>query len=173
MVGGERGGGALTAAPPSSRAPNPSGSQIKTSAGRQPAAGSATPCRSRPPRPVSLLHGLSVAVSLTLLSHFAAAAAGLAAVAPVPGAAGLAGLAGLAAVLQRGAGVSPLQPVVLQQLGLEHRQVLLPAPDLSSQQHHVGPVTCFLFRCKRQTQAEERQTQAEDSQTQAEDSQGG
>lgn len=118
--------------------------KLKTYAGRQPAAGSATLCRSRRPRPVSLLDGLSVAVSLALLSRLAAAAAGFAAVAPVPGAAGLAHLAGLAAVLQRGAGVSPLQPVVLQELGLEHGQVLLAAADFSSQQHDIGPVPRFL-----------------------------
>lgn len=121
--------------PPSSRAPN------KTSAGRQPAAGSATPCRSRRPRLVSLLDGLSVAVSLAFLPLLAAAAAGFAAVAAVPGAAGQ---AGLAAVLQRGAGVSPLQPVVLQKLRLEYRQVFLAASDFSSQQHDVGPVPRFL-----------------------------
>lgn len=121
--------------PPSSRAPN------KTSAGRQPAAGSATPCRSRRPRPVSLLDGLSVAVSLAFLPLLAAAAAGFAAVAAVPGAAGQ---TGLAAVLQRGAGVSPLQPVVLQKLRLEYRQVFLAASDFSSQQHDVGPVPRFL-----------------------------
>lgn len=118
--------------PPSSRAPN------KTSAGRQPAAGSATPCRSRRPRLVSLLDGLSVAVSLAFLPLLAAAAAGFAAVAAVPGA------AGQAAVLQRGAGVSPLQPVVLQKLRLEYRQVFLAASDFSSQQHDVGPVPRFL-----------------------------
>lgn len=89
----------LTPAPPSSRAPNPPGFQIKTYAGRQPAAGSATPCRSRRPRPVSLLDSLSVAVSLAFLSRLAAAGAGFAAVATVPGAADLADLAGLAAVL--------------------------------------------------------------------------
>lgn len=132
----------LTPAPPSSRAPNPPGSQIKTYAGRQPAAGSATLCRPRRPRPVSLLDGLPVAVSLALLPGLAAAAAaGFAAVASVPGAAGL---AGLAAVLQRGAGVSPLQAVVIQELGLEHRQVLLATADFSSQQHDVSSVPCFL-----------------------------
>lgn len=141
---GEGVGKTLTPAPPSSRAPNPSGSEIKTYAGRQPAAGSATPCRSRRPRPVSLLDGLSVAVSLTFLSRFAAAGAGFAAVSSVSGAAGLTDLAGLAAVLQRGAGVSPLQPVVLQQLGLEHRKVLLTAPDFSPQQHGISPVPRFL-----------------------------
>lgn len=147
---GEGVGWALTTAPPSSRAPNPPGSQIKTYAGRQPAAGSATLCRSRRPRPVSLLDGLPVAVSLAFLSGLAVAAgAGFAAVASVPGAAGLADLTGLAAVLQRGAGVSPLQPVVLQELGLEHGQVLLAAPDFSSQQHDVSRVPCFLQRCDR------------------------
>lgn len=65
------------------------------------------------PGPVSLLDGLSVAVSLAFVAVLAAADAGLAAVAAVPGAAGL---AGLAAVLQSGAGVGPLQPVVLQEL---------------------------------------------------------
>lgn len=145
MVWGRAWGETLTPAPPSSGAPNPPGSQIKTSAGRQPAAGSATLCRSRRPRPVSLLDGLPVAVSLAFLSRLAAAAgAGFAAVASVPGAAGLADLAGLAAVLQRGAGVSPLQPVVLQELRLKHRQVFLAATDFSSQQHDVGPVPRFL-----------------------------
>lgn len=81
-------------------------------------------------------------MSLAFLFKFAAAAAaGFAAVAPVPGAAGL---AGLAAVLQRGAGVGPLQPVVLQQQRLKHRQVLLPASDLSPHQHGVGLVPRFL-----------------------------
>lgn len=139
---GESVGLTLTPAPPSSRAPNPPGSQIKADAGRQPAAGSATPCRSRRPRPVSLLDGLPVAVSLAFLSRFAAAAgAGFAAVASVPGAAGL---AGQAAVLQRGAGVSPLQPVVLQKLRLKDRQVLLSASDFCSEQHHVSPIPGFL-----------------------------
>lgn len=83
-------------------------------------------------------------MSLAFLSNLAAAAAGFAAVATVPGAAGLADLTGLAAVLQRGAGVSPLQPVVLQELGLEDRQVILSAPDLSSQQHDISRIPCFL-----------------------------
>lgn len=112
---GEAVGLTLTPPPPSSRAPNPPGSQIKPYAGRQPAAGSATSCRSRRPRPISLLDGLSVAVSLAFLSKLVAAAAGFAAVASFPGA------AGLAAVLQRGAGVSPLQTVFFQELQLEHR----------------------------------------------------
>lgn len=160
--------------PPLSRAPNPPGSQIKTSC-RETACRwqcNAVPLPGRHPRPVSLLDSLPVAVSLAVRSGLAvaaaaaattatataatttttttttaataAAAAGLAASAPVPGAAGLADLAGLAAVLQRGAGLGPLQPVVLQQLGLEHRQVLLAAPDLSSQQHDVRPVPGFL-----------------------------
>lgn len=98
--------------------------------------------------PASLLDGLPVAVSLAVLPQLAAAAAGPAAVAPVPAAAGLARLAGLAAVLQRGAGVGPLQGVVLQQLGLEQRQVLLAAPDLSSQQHDVRPVPGFLIKAR-------------------------
>ncbi len=138
---GEGVGLILTPAPPSSRAPNPPGSQIKTYAGRQPAAGSATLCRPRRPGPVSLLDGLPVAVSLAFLPRLAAAAASFAAVASVPGAAGQ---AGLAAVLQCGAGVSPLQPVVIQQLGLEHRQVLFATADFSSQQHDVSPIPCFL-----------------------------
>lgn len=83
-------------------------------------------------------------MSLAFLPKLAAAAAGFAAVASVPGAAGLADLAGLAAVLQRGAGMSPLQAVVLQELGLEHRQILLTAPDFRSQQHDISPVPCFL-----------------------------
>lgn len=95
------------------------------------------------PRPASLLDGLSVAVSLAFLPQLAAAAAGFAAVASVPGA-GLTDLAGLAAVLQRGAGVSPLQPVILQQLGLKHRQILLAAPYFSPQQHGVSAVPRFL-----------------------------
>lgn len=70
-----------------------------------------------------------------------AAAAGFAAIAAVPAAAGQ---AGLAAVLQRWAGVSPLQPVVLQQLRLKHRQVFLATSDLCSEQHDVGPIPCFL-----------------------------
>ena len=125
---GESMGQTLTPAPPSSRAPNPPGSQIKTYAGRQLAAGSATSCRSRRPRPVSLFDGLSVAVSLAFLSRLAAAAAGFAAVTSIPGAAGL---ACQATVLQRGAGVSSLQAVVFQEQGLKHRQVLLTASDLS------------------------------------------
>lgn len=80
-------------------------------------------------------------MSLALLPVLAAAAAGSAAAAPVPGAAGL---ADLAAVLQRGAGVRPLQAVVLQELGLECTQVLFATLDLCSQQHDVGAVTCFL-----------------------------
>lgn len=83
-------------------------------------------------------------MSLALLPVLVAAATGPAAAAPVPGAAGLAGLADLAAVLQRGAGVCPLQAVVLQELRLECSQVLLAALDLRSQQHDVGAVTCFL-----------------------------
>lgn len=90
------------------------------------------------PRLVSLLDSLSVAVSLAFLSRFAAAATGFAAVASVPGA------AGHAAVLQRGAGVSPLQAVVLQEQRLKHRQVLLTTPDLGPQQHDVSPIPCFL-----------------------------
>lgn len=85
-------------------------------------------------------------MSLAFLPVLAAAAAGLAAVASVPGAAGLAHLAGLAAVLQGGAGVSPLQPAVLQELGLKRSQVLLATPDFGSQQHDISPVPCFLQR---------------------------
>lgn len=141
-----KGVGALTlaAAPPSSGAPNPLDLKRKTCAGRQPDVGTATLCRSRhtqPPRPASLLDSLPVAVSLALLPVLAAAAAGSAAAAPVPGAAGL---ADLAAVLQRGAGVCPLQAVVLQELGLECSQVLLATLDLCSQQHDVGAITRFL-----------------------------
>lgn len=80
-------------------------------------------------------------MSLALLSVLAAAAAGSATAAPIPGAAGL---ADLAAVLQRGAGVCPLQAVVLQELGLKCSQVLLATLDLCSQQHDVGAVTRFL-----------------------------
>lgn len=133
--------------PPFKRSSKPSWILKKTCAGRQPAAGSATLCRSRhtqPPRPASLLDSLPIAVSLALLPVLAAAAAGSAAGAPVPGAAGLADLADLAAVLQRGAGVCPLQAVVLQELGLERSQVLLATLDLCSQQHDVGAVTRFL-----------------------------
>lgn len=82
------------------------------------------------PRLASLLHGLSVAVSLALLPWLAATAAGLAAVASVPG---TAGLASLAAVLQCGTGMGPLWPIILQEQRLKHRQVLLTAPDLSPQ----------------------------------------
>lgn len=99
-------------------------------------------CHPQHPRPASLLDGLPIAVSLAFLSGLAsAAAAGLAAVAAVLGAARL---AQLAAVLQCGAGVSPLQPIFLQELGLKRSQVLLAALDFSSQQHDVGPVPCFL-----------------------------
>lgn len=141
---GKAWGKTLTPAPPSSRAPNPPGSQIKAFAGSQPAAGSATSCRSRRPRHASLLDGLSVAVSLTFLSGFAAAAAGFAAGAPAA-----AGLTGQAAVLQRGAGLRPLQAAVLEEQGLKHRQILLAASDLGPQQHDVCPITCFLWKCER------------------------
>lgn len=142
---GEGVGYTLTPAPPFKRSSKPSwisnekplqGDSLPLAVQRCAAPGA--PC------PVSLLDGLPVAVSLAFLSILAAAAAGFAAVAPVPGAAGLAHLADLAAVLQGGAGVSPLQPVVLQELGLERSQVLLAAPDFSSQQHDVSPVPCFL-----------------------------
>lgn len=142
---GKAWGKTLTPAPPSSRAPNPPGSQIKAFAGRQPAVGRATSCRSRRPRRASLLDSLSVAVPLSFLSRFAAAAgAGFTASAPAA-----AGLAGQAAVLQRGAGVRPLQAAVLQEQRLEHREVLLAASDLSPQQHDVCPIPSFLRKCDR------------------------
>lgn len=143
-LGGRVWGAALTPAPPSSRASKPSWISNKNLCRE-------TACRWQcdavpppgAPRPASLLDGLPVAVSLALLPGAGlagAAGAGPAAGASVPGA------AGLAAVLQRGAGVGALQPVVLQQLGLENGQVLLAAPDLGPQQHHVGPVPRFLGR---------------------------
>lgn len=88
-------------------------------------------------------------MSLALLPDLAAAAAaaaGLAAVAAVQRAAGLAHLAHLAAVVQGGTRVGPLQPVFLQEMGLECSQVLHAALDFSAQQHDVGAVSCFLQR---------------------------
>ena len=120
----------------------------------------ARPSAPPPPPPISLLDSLSVAVSLALLPDLAAATAGFA-VGPFPAAAGLAhlaglagltGLAGLADVLQRGAGVSPLQPVVLQELGLEDGQVVLAAPDLGAQQHDVSAVPRFLQKVETETE---------------------
>lgn len=86
---------------------------------------------------------------LPALPTAAAATAGPAAVATAAAIPGAAGLADLAAVLQCGAGVRPLQAVVLQQLGLKGGQVVLAALDLGSQQHDVGAVTCFLEGRKR------------------------
>lgn len=87
--------------------------------------------------PESLSYSLAVAVSLALACAVAVVCAGRSLVS---------GAACATALLETGAGLSPLQRALCQKHGLKHWKIVTPTALLCSQQHAVRLVSCFLKR---------------------------